>query len=138
MSTQFQVENVADSDIDNSKKTLVASLELALVKYLDSDDGGILDGAAEIRDEKAYSGSIPPPTESTTDMSKLSFQYGFKVFFMTLVVCVCSASTVMTAKGSGRRKTSRFDNPSAATTIAPSVSAWTSDGAVSNKTYPLS
>lgn len=35
---------------------------------------------------------------------------------MTLVVCVCSASTVITAKGSGRRKTSRLDRPSAATT----------------------
>ena len=57
-------------------------------------------------------------------MSKLSFQYGFRVFFMTLVVCVCSASTVMTAKGSGRRKTSRFDKPSAATTsVTRSVSA---------------
>ena len=35
---------------------------------------------------------------------------------MTLLVWVCSASTVMTAKGSGRRKTSRLDRPSAATT----------------------
>lgn len=35
---------------------------------------------------------------------------------MTLVVCVCSASTVMTAKGSGSLKTSRLDRPSAATT----------------------
>ena len=53
-------------------------------------------------------------------MSKLSFQYGFKVFLITLVVWVCSASTVMTAKGSGRRKTSRFDSPSAATTASKS------------------
>lgn len=51
-----------------------------------------------------------------TYTSKFSFQYGFKVFLITLVVCVCSASTVMTAKGSGRRKTSRFESPSAATT----------------------
>lgn len=35
---------------------------------------------------------------------------------MALVVCVCSPSTVMTAKGSGRRKTSRLERPSAATT----------------------
>ena len=49
-------------------------------------------------------------------MSKDSFQYGFSVFLMTLVVWVCSASTVMTAKGSGRRNTSRFDRPSASTT----------------------
>ncbi len=39
-----------------------------------------------------------------------------RVFLMTLVVFVCSASTVMTAKGSGSLKTSRFDRPSAATT----------------------
>ena len=52
MPTQFEVENVADSDVDNSKKTLVASLELALIKYLDSDDGGILDGAVQMRDGK--------------------------------------------------------------------------------------
>lgn len=35
-------------------------------------------------------------------MSKLSFQYGLSVFLMTLVVYVCSPSTVMTAKGEGR------------------------------------
>ena len=53
---------------------------------------------------------------AVTHMSKLSFQYGFRVFLMTLVVCVCSASTVITAKGSGNLKTSRLDRPSAATT----------------------
>lgn len=59
-----------------------------------------------------------------THISKLSFQYGFSVFLMTLVVCVCSASTVITAKGSGNLKTSRLDRPSAATTKKkPSVSA---------------
>ena len=34
-------------------------------------------------------------------MSKLSFQYGFSVFLMTLVVRVCSPLIVATAKGSG-------------------------------------
>jgi hypothetical protein len=34
--------------------------------------------------------------------SKLSFQYGFKVFLITLVVLVCSPLTVATAKGSGK------------------------------------
>lgn len=51
-----------------------------------------------------------------TYMSKLSFQYGFSVFLMTLVVIVCSASTVITANGSGSLNTSRFERPSAATT----------------------
>ena len=59
MSTQFKVENVADSDIDNSKKTLVASLELALIKYLNSDDGGILDSAVKVNFER----TAPPPKE---------------------------------------------------------------------------
>lgn len=36
---------------------------------------------------------------------------------MTDVVCVCSASTVMTAKGSGSLNTSRLKRPSAATTV---------------------
>ena len=36
---------------------------------------------------------------------------------MTLVVFVCSPSTVITANGSGSRKTSRLDKPSAATTV---------------------
>jgi hypothetical protein len=40
---------------------------------------------------------------------------------MTLLVWVCSASTVMTANGSGRRKTSRLDRPSAATTTEGDV-----------------
>jgi hypothetical protein len=37
-----------------------------------------------------------------TYMSKLSFQYGFSVFLMTLVVRVCSPLIVATAKGSGK------------------------------------
>lgn len=39
--------------------------------------------------------------EGYTYISKLSFQYGFSVFFITLVVLVCSPLTVATAKGSG-------------------------------------
>jgi hypothetical protein len=37
-----------------------------------------------------------------TYMSKLSFQYGFSVFLMTLVVLVCSPLIVATANGSGK------------------------------------
>ena len=37
-----------------------------------------------------------------THMSKLSFQYGFNVFLITLVVRVCSPLMVATAKGSGK------------------------------------
>ena len=35
------------------------------------------------------------------NMSKLSFQYGFRVFLMTEVVRVCSPPMVATANGSG-------------------------------------
>lgn len=55
--------------------------------------------------------------KSDTYTSKFSFQYGLSVFLITLVVCVCSASTVITAKGSGSLKTSRLERPSAATTV---------------------
>lgn len=37
-----------------------------------------------------------------TYMSKLSFQYGFRVFLMTPVVLVCSPLMVATANGSGK------------------------------------
>ena len=37
----------------------------------------------------------------STHRSKLSFQYGLSVFFMTLVVLVCSPLMVATANGSG-------------------------------------
>lgn len=71
--------------------------------------------------------------------SKISFQYGFKVFLITDVVWVCSPPTVATANGSGNpvdhvswqehppgnsengsqdvRNTSRLYNPSAAITV---------------------
>jgi hypothetical protein len=40
--------------------------------------------------------------DSGTNRSKLSFQYGFKVFLMTEVDCVCSPLTIATANGSGK------------------------------------
>lgn len=39
--------------------------------------------------------------ERASNMSKLSFQYGFKVFLITEVVRVCSPPIVATANGSG-------------------------------------
>lgn len=39
------------------------------------------------------------------DISKLSFQYGFRVFLMTDVVRVCSPPIVATANGSGNPTT---------------------------------
>lgn len=45
-----------------------------------------------------------------------SFQYGFRVRLMTLVVCICSPSTETIANGSGSLRRSRLINESAATT----------------------
>ena len=108
--SEFQVEHVADPDVDYTEEALVPLLELALVEDLDGNDRGIFH-------EAGMGQRLDTQTpERNTHISKLSFQYGFRVFLITLVVCVCSASTVMTAKGSGKRKTSRFERPSAATT----------------------
>ena len=114
MPAQFQVKNIADTNVDDSEETLIPLLELTLVEDLHSNDRRFLDGAAHTISTWHHNERRIP------HMSKLSFQYGFKVFLITLVVWVCSASTVMTAKGSGRRKTSRFDSPSAATTARKS------------------
>jgi hypothetical protein len=114
MATKFKVEYITNPDINDTEKALISSLELALIEDLNGDNRGVLYCATVIAILiKRECGNM----KSITYMSKLSFQYGLRVFFMTLVVCVCSASTVMTAKGSGRRKTSRLESPSAATTI---------------------
>ena len=46
VTTKLEIEHIADPDIDNSKESLVPSLELALVKDLDSYHRRVLDGAA--------------------------------------------------------------------------------------------
>ena len=45
-----------------------------------------------------------------------SFQYGFRVRLMTLVVWICSPSTETIANGSGKRRISLLTSESAATT----------------------
>ena len=113
MTAENEVEHVGHLDIHDAQKALISSLELALVEDLDRDDRRVLDGPAiESAQPKQHAWHLP-----RTYTSKLSFQYGLSVFLMTLVVWVCSASTVITANGSGNLKTSRFDRPSAATTV---------------------
>lgn len=46
MSAQFEVNDLANSDIDDTEEALVAALELALVKDLDGHHRRVLDGAA--------------------------------------------------------------------------------------------
>lgn len=45
--------------------------------------------------------SAQVPGGTVTNISKTSFQYGFKVFLITEVVLVCSPEMVATANGSG-------------------------------------
>ena len=45
MPTELQIQDIADTDIDDSEEALVPSLELALVEDLHGDDGGVLDGS---------------------------------------------------------------------------------------------
>jgi len=39
MAVKFQIQHVANSDVHDSKETLIPPLELALVENLDGDDG---------------------------------------------------------------------------------------------------
>ena len=46
MSTEFKSENAAESDIDDTKGVLMGSIELMPIKYLNGDDGCILNDTA--------------------------------------------------------------------------------------------
>jgi hypothetical protein len=41
--TKLEIDGVAGSDVDDTQKALVPSLELALIENLDGDDGGLGD-----------------------------------------------------------------------------------------------
>lgn len=43
MSTQFQIQHIADSYINHTQEALIPSLELALVKDLNSNDRRVFD-----------------------------------------------------------------------------------------------
>jgi hypothetical protein len=38
MPAEIKVEDIADSDVDDSKKALITFLKLALIEYLNCDD----------------------------------------------------------------------------------------------------
>ena len=42
MTAQLKVNHVRDTDVDHAQEALIPFLELALVKYLDGNDRGIL------------------------------------------------------------------------------------------------
>ena len=45
MSSKFQVDDIANTNVDHPQESLIAFFELALVKDLHSNDGRVLDGA---------------------------------------------------------------------------------------------
>jgi hypothetical protein len=48
MSTKLKVQNFRDANVDNPKKALIASFELALVEYLNGDYRRIFDSDVEV------------------------------------------------------------------------------------------
>lgn len=100
VAARVQVYGAANADVDDTEEALILLLELLLVKYLDRKNAVFGSSPAPCQRRllepgcRARSGRI-------SYMSKLSFQYGFSVFLMTLVVRVCSPFMVATAKGSG-------------------------------------
>jgi hypothetical protein len=92
-----QVDDGPDADVDDAEEALVLLLEL-LVEDLDGEHALLVDLPVRLLAVGARRGDA----RGMTYMSKLSFQYGFSVFLMTLVVRVCSPLMVATAKGSGK------------------------------------
>ena len=81
MSSQLQVNHIADFDVDDAKEALVPFLEFALVEDLDGNHRTVLDGTGR-RDRRENSAcSAQSQVEAMdgvggarTHMSKLSFQ----------------------------------------------------------------
>ena len=92
----LKIYNGAYADVDDSKKSLILFLELLLVKNLYGQSTVFIGFPRE--PIRKYS---PSNQGCFSHISKLSFQYGFSVFFITEVVRVCSPDIVATAKGSG-------------------------------------
>jgi hypothetical protein len=103
ISPGIQIDDGSNPNIDDTEKALVLLLKLLLVEYLDCQ-------YTLFRNTSACPMSVHPPLHIISlwynaYKSKLSFQYGFNVFLMTVVVLVCSPLTVTTANGSGNPTT---------------------------------
>jgi len=89
--------DISNANINDSQESLVLLFELLLVENLNCEDA-IFVGATdkcELNDLFNQGGGV-------RYKSKLSFQYGFRVLLLTVVVLVCSPLMVATAKGSGK------------------------------------
>ena len=91
-----KINQISHTDVYDTQEPLVLLLELLLVKNLYRKDA-VLIGPPRNRISMVIFYVTCSPYKS-----KLSFQYGFKVFLITLVVLVCSPPRVATAKGSGK------------------------------------
>lgn len=68
ITTGIQVNDTANTDIDNTKETLVLLLELLLVKDLNGENALLVGSPAGIRQFRLH------VAEESSYMSKLSFQ----------------------------------------------------------------
>lgn len=93
--TYFKIYDRSNPYIYNSQESLILLLELLLIENLNGENA-IFRRAPEDLSVPNRLGRVRGPY-----MSKLSFQYGFKVFLITEVVLVCSPPMVATANGSG-------------------------------------
>lgn len=89
--------DISNTDVDDTQETLILLLEFLLVKDLNCEDA-IFIGATN---ECELIDSLLPGGGAHYK-SKLSFQYGFRVLLLTVVVFVCSPLMVATANGSGK------------------------------------
>ena len=81
MSSQLQVNHIADFDVDDAKEALVPFLEFALVEDLDGNHRTVLDGTGGRNRRENSACSAQSQVEAMdgvggarTHMSKLSFQ----------------------------------------------------------------
>jgi hypothetical protein len=51
MASELKVEDIADANVDDTKKPLIAPLELALIENLDGYHGRVLDSSGEVAAE---------------------------------------------------------------------------------------
>ena len=91
-----KIDDISNSNIDDAQEALVLLLELLLVEYLDRQYT-FFRGTP-----KTISVFILPRQSGFPHKSKCSFQYGFSVLLITVVVLVCSPPRVATANGSGK------------------------------------
>ena len=102
ITTHLSIDDIPNAHINHAEESLILLLEFLLVENLDGKDTVFVDTAVfENMLVGKRRGWRPCKTEGESYRSKISFQYGFRVFLMTDVVWVCSPPTVATANGSG-------------------------------------